>query len=71
MAAKPKFDERDGRKYWKALVAHTEYVSAFLALLDEEMKAPSSPERGKRIAALANKLDMANASARRFTLGIR
>lgn len=41
-------------------------VQGFLVRLDNEMKGPSTVERGKRIAALANALDMTNQCARRF-----
>lgn len=60
--------ERKLRKDFKAL---TDKVKAFLAALDREMKQPSSPERGSRIANLANALNMANDSARRYGLDIK
>jgi hypothetical protein len=55
------------RKHLKAL---TDNVLRHLVLLDEEMKKPESAERGKRLAQLANALEMANDSARYRGLGI-
>jgi hypothetical protein len=58
------------RKYRNSLVAITDAVRLFLTALDGEMKKPSTLDRGKRIAALANQLEMANDNARYFGLGI-
>jgi hypothetical protein len=58
------------RKYRASLVAVTSAVRTFLAALDGEMKNPSTVERGKRIAALCNSLEMVNDNARYFALGI-
>ncbi len=55
-------------KYLRALKALTRDVRAFLLLLDGEMKKPSTVERGKKIAALSNALELANDKVRRFTL---
>lgn len=41
-----------------------------LLLIDELMKLPSSPEKGKRIAKVCNEMEAANDSARYFGLGI-
>jgi hypothetical protein len=58
------------RKYRNSLVAVTNAVRTFLHALDGEMKLPSTVDRGKRIAALCNQLEMANDNARYFGLGI-
>lgn len=58
------------RRLRKSLESMTKYVQAFLGALDVEMRKPSSPERGKRIAEISNKLDMANDHIRYFDLGI-
>ena len=56
-------------QYKKALRELTEAVQAFENALDIEMKKPSTFERGKRIAALMNRLQIANHAAMHFTLG--
>ena len=58
-------------KYQTSLQNLSDTVLLFLDALDAEMKlAPVTPEerhaRGKRLAAMANKLDMANDYARLF-----
>jgi len=53
---------------WKQFKKHTDFVKDYLVLIDDEMRKPSSESRGKRIAELSNKLQMANDSARRVTL---
>ena len=56
------------KKLRKEFKSHTDFVKDFLVLLDAEMRAPSTPERGGRIAQLSNKLQMKNDSVRRFIL---
>ena len=58
----------EAKKLRKALTNLTGYVHSFLILLDYEMKKPSTPERGRRIADLANKLELKNDMITRFTL---
>ena len=53
------------KKYLKEL---TEKVAVFIAMLDATMEEPLSFKRGKKIACLANNLDMANDSAMKFGL---
>lgn len=55
------------RKHLRTLTGE---VAAFLALVDAEMKKPSTPERGRTIARLCNALDMANDQAMHFGLGM-
>lgn len=57
---------RDTRRHLRALTAA---VRAFLVALDAEMAKPASPERGRRVARLANDLDLANDAALHFGLG--
>ncbi len=64
---KQKRDMRNQRTHLKAL---TDHVLRHLVWLDEEMRSPESQERGKRLAALANALEVANDSARYHGLGI-
>jgi hypothetical protein len=59
---------RENREIRKHLRVLTQAVDYFLFRLDAEMKGPSSEERGKRIAAFANGLDMQNQIAKRFGL---
>lgn len=62
--------KREESKYRRALVDLTVAVAKHLKALDDEMKKPSSPERGRRIARLAGNLEMANDRVRYFALGI-
>ena len=57
----------DEKKYLKSL---TETVGQFLVALDAVMKLPSTVDRGKEVAILANALEMENDKARYFGLGI-
>ena len=59
---------RDCRKYLRQLVTT---VESTLAWIDDEMKKPSNVERGKRIAAYCNNLEMQKDLAKRFGLGVR
>ena len=54
----------------KSLMELTRSVDSFLELLDKEMVLPSTVERGRRIAALCNALNIKNDSAKHFGLGI-
>lgn len=56
--------------YKRYLRELTEAVKACLDALDAEMKQPSTVDRGRRIAQICNKLNIANDIARRFGLGI-
>ena len=67
MAKKPL---KDAKTYRAALVGLTNNVRAFLQLLDRTMKEKESNERGKKIAALSNELEMANDRVRFFTLDV-
>jgi hypothetical protein len=59
---------RDLRRHLRDLTAA---VAAHLEAIDREMQGPSSFDRGSRIAALCNRLELANDMARRFGLGVR
>ena len=65
-----KKQKRDMRNLKTNLKALTDQVLRHLVWLDEEMAKHESPERGKRLAAMANVLDMANDAARYHALGI-
>ena len=54
----------------KSFHKHTDFVKDFLVLLDDAMRRLDGVERGKRIADLANKLEFANDSARRYGLDL-
>ena len=54
------------RKYLRALVRD---VREALAMIDAEMRGPSTVERGKRIASICNTLELANDCGERFGLG--
>lgn len=56
--------------YHRELRRLSDYVKDFLVLLDYTMKQPESVDRGRRVADLANKLEMKNDIVRRFTLEI-
>lgn len=57
----------DERKYLRELTAA---VERHLSALDSEMSKPSDQERGRRVAALCNALELANDQALRFGLGV-
>lgn len=57
---------RELKKYLKQLVTASRVC---LAGIDEVMTGPSTPERGKRIARLANALNYATDVADHFGLG--
>lgn len=63
-------EAKELRKVKKDLRTLSDVVNAFLASLDEEMQKPYSDQRGRRIAALANGLNLQNDIVRRFTLGL-
>jgi hypothetical protein len=62
--------KRQVRELTRHLKDLTAGVEGFLARLDVEMQGPSTEERGRRIAALRNQLEMANDQARYFGLGV-
>ncbi len=68
-AAKAEMTPRE-RAMRKALENLTDAVLVSLRDLDEVMHLPNTPERGKLVALIANKLDMANDMVRYFTLGV-
>ena len=61
---------KEARRQRNALAMLTLNVRAFLDRLDEAIKEPSTVERGKKIAQLANALEMANDTARYGALDI-
>lgn len=65
-----KIDFPEDRKLRKAFKAHTDDVKSFLVLLEDAMRRLRGEELGKRIADLANKLELRNDLARRFGLGL-
>lgn len=58
------------QKLRKAFKAHTDDVKAFVVLMEDAVKKLRGEELGRRLADLANKLEMRNDCARRFTLGL-
>lgn len=62
--------DKDDKKYKQALQELSMACFIFLRRLDEVMKPPATPEDGKTIATLANRLEIANDSARYFYLGV-
>ena len=70
MGAALRAARKETRELRKGLMLLTLGVRAATSALDVEMLKPSDVERGKRIAAIINKLDLQNDSVRRFTLGI-
>jgi uncharacterized protein YigA (DUF484 family) len=57
------------RELEAALKKLTETCAAYDGAMDKIMKLPSTFERGKKIADLLNKLQIANQMAMYFTLG--
>jgi hypothetical protein len=60
--------KRENRELKKYLLSVSTVVAQSVAVLDAEMKQPSTVERGKRIAAVANMLEHANDSMMHFGL---
>jgi hypothetical protein len=60
---------RDLRETRRLLRDLTRTVDRALSILDAEMRGPSTVERGERVAAIANGLDLQNQIAKRF--GVR
>ena len=60
----------DEKKYRKYLSDLTDYVGKFCIAVDNQMKLPSTVERGRMVAKLVNGLEFANDQARHFGLGI-
>lgn len=58
------------KKLRRKLTEMTEQVRGFLALFDRVMAQPSTPERGRRLADLANKLALYNDGVRFFWCGV-
>lgn len=61
--------EKQSAKYLKALNLLAANVAVFIMELDIEMRKPSTPERGARIAKLSNALEMSNDRVRFSVLG--
>ena len=61
---------KQAREDKKALRELSAVVSVNIKLLDEAMGEPESKERGQKIAAILNGLDMVNDSVRYFHLGV-
>lgn len=61
---------KEARRYKQRLKSLVYEVEAFLTLLDEEMKQPSTVERGKRIARLCNALEFEKDRAKHFGLDL-
>lgn len=62
--------QREVKKLWKEFRGFTDYVQAYLTMLDQAMKEPEGLERGRRLAKLANELNLKNDCVRRFTLNL-
>jgi hypothetical protein len=63
-------DKAEMKKLRKYLRNLTGSVGCFLGVMDRLAVEPSSPQRGQKIAALCNALEMANDQARYFGLGV-
>jgi alpha-amylase/alpha-mannosidase (GH57 family) len=59
---------RAAKRELRSLIVFTE---SFLKLMDEEMKQPSTIQRGRRIAMALNRLEMQKDIAKRFGLPAR
>ena len=70
LAAKARSEAKERRDLREALEFLVESVRRHLEALDREMKAPSSNERGRRVAALCNALERAKDQVRYGALGI-
>jgi hypothetical protein len=64
----PKKLRKQLRDRTKALKSLTQWVAAFIAILDDEMKKPSTPDRGSRLGKMAHAMQFINDSVRHFEL---
>lgn len=62
--------QTQARRYKVVLKELTSEVTKALRALDAAMKEPESVERGRRIAGIANALEMVNDSVHYFSLGV-
>jgi hypothetical protein len=62
--------KREVRKLKKCLVELTDSVLVFQDLMEKVMTIKDGFERGKKLALIANALDMVNDSVRHFGLGV-
>ena len=70
VASKPgKASSREARRYRDGLAEFVLTVTAFLAAFDKIMQEPSTVERGRRLAAIANRLEMSKDLIRLHILG--
>jgi len=63
--------KRERRELRAHLRNLTSVVTRALADIDAEMRTPSTADRGKRIAQICNRLQLANDMAKRFGLSRR
>jgi hypothetical protein len=57
-------------KYHRKLDDYTRDIVRLIHVIDAEMKKPSDNARGKRMAAILNRLELGNDSVMRYTLGL-
>ena len=62
-------DRREMKKLHKSLEALVSACEQSISALDKEMRAPSTVERGKRIAKISNFLDFEKDRSKHFGLG--
>ena len=62
--------KRENRKLRKYLEKITRVTFRALAAIDFEMRKPSDVERGRRISAICNELELINDMARHIGLGV-
>ena len=64
-------DAKKARHYKKALKDLIEVLEANIRHFDSVAKEPSSPQKGERLAAVMNNIELQKDLAKRFGLGIR
>jgi hypothetical protein len=63
-------DQREIRKLKLRLKELSGFVAVAIEAIDRQMKNPSSPERGSKIAKIFNALELKNDSTLHSTLGL-
>jgi hypothetical protein len=63
--------QKKSRGYRAALVSLVDAIALAIQAIDEEMKGPSTRERGSNIASICNALELSKDLVCRFVLNVR
>jgi phage shock protein A len=63
--------QKADRKLRRQYTKHVKFVAAFIDALDKVMREPSTPDLGRRVAELSDKLEFGNDTCGHFDLGMK